>query len=302
MHPMPPCAVRTVLAPAVAAALLALLSACGGGGGGKGATQVAVKVNDGEVSVHQLDLAAQPELVMSPPEAAPSVTRRVLDQLVDQELAAQAARQEGLDSNPQVLQQMEAARREVLARAWQDRQTRDVTEPASDEIDKFYLSHPELFSNRRLYSLQEHNVELPAEQVAALKTRLEAATTVAQVAELVRADGHRLITRNLSAQAEEIPLAVLKRLSDLKPGQALVIPREGGLKAMVIVDAVAAPVDRQAARRRIASYLLNERRGEVLARSMKGMREKARIEYVGPYAQAASGASAARPASAPASR
>jgi EpsD family peptidyl-prolyl cis-trans isomerase len=279
----------SVLLPSLGLCLL--LSACGGGGAAKGGSQVAVKVNDGEVSVHQLDLAAQPELARAPAERAAEVTRRVL---AHQELAAQAARKDGLDSDPRVVQLLEAAKRQVLARAWQDRQTQAANEPSSDQVDKFYADHPELFANRRVYSLQEHSVELPADQVAGLKARLEAATSAAQAGELVRGDGFKVVTRNLNAQAEEIPLVVLRQLAALKPGQSLVIPRTGGLKAMTIVDAVASPVDRQPARRRIVSYLLNERRMEMVAGAMKEMRAKARIEYIGPYASAGSAASAAR--------
>lgn len=269
-------------------ALLAL-GACGGGGG---ATQLAVKVNDGEVSVHQLEISARGPLLNAPPERAVEVTRQVLDGLVDQELAAQAARTDGLDSDPKVVQQLELAKREVLARAWQDKLTQAVTDPASDQVDQFYAANSALFAERRIYSLQEHNVELPHDKVQALKQRLEAATTAAQATEAVRADGQKVITQNFNAQAEEIPLLVLRKLAMLKPGQTLVIPREGGLKAMTIVDAVAMPIERNTARRRIVSYLANERRMEVIAASMKQMRAQARIEYVGPYAKAASAAAA----------
>ena len=50
----------------------------------------------------------------------PGQSGHVIETLVEQELAAQAARKAGLDGTPRVLQAMEIAKREVLARAYQD--------------------------------------------------------------------------------------------------------------------------------------------------------------------------------------
>src|SRR5262245_59090914 len=90
---------------------LAALAGCSRVGGD--ATQVAAKVNDVEISQAQLQhvLQRQPPVA---PERAPAVARRVLDSLVDQELAAQSARKQGLDKDPRVVQSIEAAKREVL--------------------------------------------------------------------------------------------------------------------------------------------------------------------------------------------
>ena len=98
---------RLVLVPTVLACA-ALLAACGGGDGDKKpATQVAAKVNSGEISVHQVNqvLQRQPGLK---PEQVQAVSRRVLDGLVDQELAIQQATEQKLDRDPRVVSAIEA--------------------------------------------------------------------------------------------------------------------------------------------------------------------------------------------------
>src|SRR5204863_8606978 len=86
---------------------------------GGDSTQVAARVNDTEISLAQLQHVLQRQPRVSP-ERAEAQTRSVLDGIVDQELAAQAARKSGLDRDPRVVQALEAAKRELLARAYQD--------------------------------------------------------------------------------------------------------------------------------------------------------------------------------------
>ena len=115
---------RLVLVPTVLACA-ALLAACGGGDGDKKpATQVAAKVNSGEISVHQVNqvLQRQPGLK---PEQVQAVSRRVLDGLVDQELAIQQATEQKLDRDPRVVSAIEAAKRHHRPRLCrQDRRER----------------------------------------------------------------------------------------------------------------------------------------------------------------------------------
>lgn len=273
---------------------LALLAGCGAGGN-KATSQVAVKVNDGEITAHQVELLSQRELVSRPADAASAVTRKVLDNLVEQELAAQAARKANLDNTPQVVQLMEIAKREVLARAWQDQATAQVTGPSSDEVDRYYDDHPALFAQRKIYSLTETVVEVDdASKVAALKVRIEASDGMARLNEAIVVDGVRSTSRNLRASAEELPLAMLDKVASLREGQSLAVPREGGLRVLTVAGAQAAKVDRLVAKPMIESYLINERKVALIREQMTALRKSATIDYKGPYAamQAADAASA----------
>ena len=152
---------------ACAALSLALLTGCGGGSGSAPSGQVAATVNKREVSLHQVEylLQRQPRLAATRSDAP----RLALESLVEQELAAQAAREEGLESDPAFVQGMEAARRELLARFYQERLAAAASRPTSDEIDRYYDSHPALFGERRLYTLQEVVAEVPPQAMASLR-------------------------------------------------------------------------------------------------------------------------------------
>ena len=307
----PLCSPRRALAPffktaatALACAGLAVsLSACGkDGGGAKGASQVAMKVNGEEVSTHQVDLLLRRQAPAGVPGQADATVRRVLDGLVDQELAAQAARKEGLDRDPQVVQTMEATKREVLARAYLDRLTEKLTEPTSDEVDRYYDAHPNLFAERRLYSLQEASVSAPNERLPALKARLEATSSPEKLAEALRAESLQPALRLVSISAEDVPLGLLDPIAALREGQSLVITGDGGARILTLLRSQPAPVSRSGATRQITSFLVNERRREAVQQGMKRLREPARVEYLGRYAELAGPAASAPAAASAASR
>jgi len=291
-----------VLLATVLCAALATV-ACSKGSDKKSTSQVAVKVNGEELSVHQVDLVMRRQAANVPPAQQDAAAKRILEGLVDQELAAQAAKKDKLDQDPRIVQQMEAAKRDVLARAYLERLGEKVTEPSSDEIDRYYESHPNLFSQRRLYSLQETNFSVDPQKIAALKARIEATTSLEKLNEVLRGDSVQFAARQTSVSAEDVPLAILDQLAALKEGQSLVLTRDGTGRVLTLINAQLAPVGPVPAKRLISGYLTNDRKRTALQEGVKALREQGKIEYQGRYAQLVSGAASApeaAPAAAPA--
>lgn len=281
-----------VLLATVLCAALATV-ACSKGSDKKSTSQVAVKVNGEELSVHQVDLVMRRQAANVPPGQQDAAAKRILEGLVDQELAAQAAKKDKLDQDPRIVQQMEAAKRDVLARAYLERLGEKVTEPSSDEIDRYYETHPNLFSQRRLYSLQETNFSIDPQKAAAMKTRLEATTSLEKMNEVLRGDSVQFTARQTSVSAEDVPLAILDQLAALKEGQSLVLTRDGAGRVLTLINAQLAPVGPVPAKRLISGYLTNDRKRTALQQGVKALREQGKIEYQGRYAELVSGAASA---------
>ena len=100
-----------------ALALVVLLAACGGDDKKKPASQVAAKVNREEISVHQINAVLSRAGRLSP-EQTEKASRDVLEKLIDQELAVQKAIEKKVDRDPNVMQMIEAGRRQILAQAY----------------------------------------------------------------------------------------------------------------------------------------------------------------------------------------
>jgi EpsD family peptidyl-prolyl cis-trans isomerase len=250
-------------------------------------TQVAIKVNGDEISIHQVELAMQSKAATWPAVAASAAAHATLASLVDQELLAQAARQQGLDRDPMVIQRMEAAKRQVLAQAHQERIGARAVEPSSDEIDRYHDAHPELFAKRRLYQLQETVVRLPADRFATLQSQVNSTTSAEALREAVGREGLRSSVRHLSISPEDLPLGVLPRIAQLKPGESLTLPLEGGARVLTLIGSQPAPIGPDRSRKLIAQYLINERKRSLVGESIKSLRHEAKVEYVGSYASIA---------------
>lgn len=265
--------------------VLVALAALGGCNKDRGPaeSQVAARVNDGEVSIHQVQavLQRQPRLIAATGNAAAA---KVLDVLVEQELAAQAARTQGLDKDPGVVQTLEVVRREALARAYQERVAAAVPQPTSDEVDRYYDSRPELFAARRLYVLQEAAVEVAEAQLPALDKVVATARDVDALTAALRDAGLRHSTRMTAAAAEDLPLGVVGPLAKLEGGQSVLLRQPAGARIYTVVHATRAPIDRRTAQEAIVNYLTGERKRQAIADAQRALRDKAKIAYGGPFA------------------
>ncbi len=123
-------------------------------------TQVAAKVNSTEITVYQINNALTKTPNVSP-EAAPRLKRDILNNLIDQQLAKQKAVEQKLDRLPEVLQSLEAAKTDILARAYVAKISAEQARPTPDEIKTYYNENSALFARRRVYSLEE--ISLPAQ-------------------------------------------------------------------------------------------------------------------------------------------
>ncbi len=275
-----------------------LLAACGKGEQQRDDTQIAVRVNKGEISVHQVQsvLQRQPKLASDTSGTAPA---RVLEVLIDQELAAQAAREQGLEQDPSVVQAMEASRRETLARAFHDRVAEQTPTPSSDEIDRYYNDHPDLFAKRRLYILQEFAFEAAPKEMDALQALTARAHSVDEMAELLRTGGYRVRTRQFVQAAEDLPLALLEPMGKLPEGGSLLLPQQGGARVFTVVRAQLAPVERQMASPLIANFIRADNQRKGVGRAMTELRNNAKLQYMGSFAKGAASAPAPGAASAP---
>ena len=248
-------------------------------------SQIAAQVNGGEISVHQVQavLQKQPRLAAG---AGASPPAQVLEVLIDQELAAQAASKRGYDSDPAVIQALQLARRETLAHAYMDQVAAKSAIPSSDEIDRYYEANPELFAQRKLYTLQEFAVEADAAQLERLEQLTKLAKGSEAVLQSLRESGMRYTTRQYVQAAEDVPLNLLQAISKLSVGQSVLVKQSGGARVFCILQAQLAPVDRRMASEAISKYLSMEQKRKLVAESMNALRKEAQIRYVGSFSKA----------------
>jgi EpsD family peptidyl-prolyl cis-trans isomerase len=271
--------------------LLAALAACSGNRGGD-KSQVVARVNGADITVSQLRTSL---LAKGETQPTAQAAQQALDGLINEQLLVDAALANKLDRDPTVVQALEAARRQLLARAYMERSVFPKQEITAVEQTAYYKGNSALFAHRRVYQLT--TFVTPMEQVpAAIVTDLAKATTPDAIAEVLSA--HQIVfeTQNLTRAAEQLPLEQLPQFAAAGVGD-VVITQQGGRSTLTLIAGVQeAPLGFDSAQPIIQQYLENVRNAKALDAHLKQVRASASIS------QSESGlvAAASVPAPAPA--
>jgi len=264
-------------------ALAAVLAGCGDKKE-KTATQTAARVNKEEITISQINQVLAQQRAAVPADQAASANSAILERLIDQELAVQKASDQKLDREPRVMQAIEASRREIIARAYLEKISEGASKPTPAEIQDYYEKHPALFSARRIYSLQELDIEAPPEQLDALRDTLKSSKTFPAFIEYLKTQGLKFQGTEGVRSAEQLPLASVDQLAALKDGQAVFIARPKGARVIFLVSSRLQPIGLERATPAIEQFLLNERKRKLAAEDMALLRKAAKVEYLGDFA------------------
>lgn len=269
----------------VLTAVAVLLSACEKPAPGAQSETVATVAGD-KISQAELDLAVSRLGTLDEAQTA-EAKRKLLQALIDQRLVAQAAQKAGIDKDPAVAIAVAQASRQALAEAYVERNFKDVAKPTEDEIAAYYNAHPELFSERRIYRVQELDLQVEPARVAEIEAQLTGSHSMGDFVNWVKEQGIDGKTAVAVKPAEQIPTPLLGRLSQMKDGQVTVFStRPGQLLIQQLLESQLQPVSLKQAHDVIERALMVQKRKELLEADMKKLREAAKIEYSSAYAPA----------------
>lgn len=206
-----------------------------------------MKVNKDEITVHQINFVLQQQRGLKP-EQADAASKQILERLIDQQLALQRAEDLKIDRDPRVVQMLEAARRDVLARAYVEKVSEAAVKPTPEEIKKYYEEKPALFKDRRIYSIQEIGIEAKPEQLPDLREKLAGAKDINAFVEYLKTAGYRFNGNQAVRAAEQLPLASLDAFAKMKDGQAAIVPAPNGAQVIVLAGSRSQPVTEEQAR------------------------------------------------------
>jgi EpsD family peptidyl-prolyl cis-trans isomerase len=243
----------------------------------KPATQIVAKVNDDEITVHQLNSAVA-KIPNVTPENADEVRAQVLEKLINQQLAVQQAEKNKLDRSAEVVTMLDAAKREVLTKAYLGQLVTNMPQPSEEEASKFYDEHPELFAQRRIYKLQEIVIPTNDAPVDEIKQAVSG-KSMEQIVNWLRKKDVNFRTAGATRGAEQISLAMLGQIAAMQDGQIKLIETPEALTVVHLVSSQLAPVDKEIAMQRIPRYLANEQAKELINEDLARLKSTAKIEY-----------------------
>lgn len=247
--------------------------------------EVAAKVNGTELSAQQVKQALQ-RLPSLDAEQSKAASLQALRNLVDQEVIAQKAVAQKLDQDPAVMQALEMARRQVLAEAYMARKLDTPAEPTDADVLAYFDRHPELFTKRKIYRLQEISIQAPQDKHETIRAQLAASKTPNDFAAWLKAENFSVKAAQDVKAAEQLPLELLSRLAQMPDGQAIIVNAPDGLLVIVLADSQMQPVTLEQAKPAIVRMLQTQARQKAAKAELDTLKAAARIEYLGEFADA----------------
>jgi hypothetical protein len=165
-----------------------------------------------------------------------------------------------------------------------------VLKPTPDDIKKYYNDHPELFSDRRIFDLEEIVVAQQADLAAKLKEQSAKARSLQDIVAWLKTQNIQFAPNRGVRPAEALPLELLPKLQTMKDGEIRVIENNEQLYVFRLAGSKRAPVTEAQASPRIQLFLFNQQAREAVTADIKRLKSAANIEYVGEFSGGAAAA------------
>lgn len=257
---------------------------------------IAAKVNDIEISTNQINQMMQGAQNLSAQNEV-EIKRQILEKLIDQEIIIEKANMESLDRVPEVVLAIETAKKEVLAKAYLQKLVAESSKVTDEDVNQYYLEHPALFSERRIYKLEDISTERNADSLAAIHKVVAKKRSMVAIANVLQKKGIKYSEETYTRPAEQLPLNLLPKIQQLKKGEILIVETDDIVHVMRLMNAEDAPISLEMAASSIRSFLMSSRANEIVDEKIKSFRKQAKIEYMGDFSTLANSSNTVKVAS-----
>jgi hypothetical protein len=160
-------------------------------------------------------------------------------------------------------------------------------------VRKFYDSRPELFADARSTDCRLAIPSRPEITAQSLEEEIRKAKSLNDVVAWLKSKNIPFNANSTVKAAEQLPLEVVPKLAQLKVGQVMLMPAQQGFLLVQVAAVEKQPLDQKQATPFIEQFLVNQKKVELARSEMKQMRDTAKIEYVGSFAEGATSTGAA---------
>ncbi|WP_083801062.1 EpsD family peptidyl-prolyl cis-trans isomerase [Methylovorus sp. MP688] len=260
------------------------LTACGKSDEKQASGQVIAKVDGKEISLLQLNQAIKnvPNVNSSNVD---QVRKQLLDKLIDQQIVLNVALEQKIDRSADVVASIEAAKREIIARAYLTNLVTSRIKPTPQQVKQYFDTHPELFSERKVYNLQDISLPAETEISPALTDKVNSSKSLQDIAEWLKTQNVKFGASSYSKPAEQMPLDALSTLKSMRDGSVSLLTMDGSHHIVRLVAAVSAPMSYEQAKPMIQMYLVNSEGQKLIKSEITRLKEKAKVEYVGAFSK-----------------
>lgn len=183
--------------------------------------QVVAVVNGEEITLNELNNELG-DLNLPPNVDKEKVRNLVLKRIVDRRLLVQAAKQAGLDRDPQFINQERRMREQLLVRMYGKKALDTIPVPSNTQIDQFISKHPAMFNDRVRYNLNQIAFKMPSDPKSL--AQLQPEHSLDAVAQKLTQMGIKFQRGTATLDSATVPPDALKHLQALPPGEPFIVP------------------------------------------------------------------------------
>ena len=271
------------------------LAACNSGSGSAPSGQVVAKVGGEDVTIGELN--AELVGVRIPPDAdRGAIEGQAVQSIVERKLLANEAKTRKLDDNPAYLLQKRRTDELLLVQMLRDQIASSVPKPSTAEAETYIQDHPTLFSNRRLYILDQ--IQFPATTDPEMIKKISATQTMDDLEQLLIASGIEYRRAPSSLDTVSAPVDIAARLTELPSGEVFVVRQGPAFIANRIVETRTTPFSGEKAVEFAQNRLRAERIQKRLQAEAKAVQDKGKnlVTYQDKYKPKPQKPAAAAPA------
>jgi peptidyl-prolyl cis-trans isomerase C len=243
----------------------------------KKAGQALVRVNGEEITVLQVNDELKRAGVKADQQEAAS--RQLLESLIDRQLIMDEAMRNKIHRTPEVTQAIERAKAQIIAQAYLKRIEAKVAKPSKAEIDNYFLKHPEYFTQRKQYDMQQ--IVIATKDFSnELRSVIDSAKSLDLVAAWLDRHNVRYSRGRLSRSTADMPEPIVAKIKEMKKSQIFIVNDGENSLLNFITDVKDSPVTLKDAVPQIEQYLINSKTREVADAEIAHLRSLAKIEYL----------------------
>jgi len=278
-------------------AILGFMTSCGKKNGEEKASQSIIRVNDDEITVHQLNDELQRAHIQ--PGQQEEAGKQIAQRLLDRQILVQEALKAKLDRNPRVMQAVENAKMQILAQAYLEDKVSSLAKPTEAEITDYRTKNPNIFANRKVYVMDELAFAVEANNAQELQTLSDSAKTLENVTQWLGAHQIKYARTQAAHAAESLPPELLNKLSKMVVGDLIFINSNGRIVVGRINEIKDLPISESDSKPLIERILSGQKRKQMAEAELARLRGAAKIEYIDKKYAAIAGTNASTPAAKP---
>ena len=238
--------------------------------------QVVATVDGDEITLTELN--AELATMQIPANAdKKQVQNAALERIIERKLLAGAARQDGIDQNPEFIVRRQQAEDALLVQMLAKKISGGVKAPAPGAVEKFMTDNANMFGGRVVYTVDQIQFDAP-KRTEYLK-QLGAAHSMTDVVAALDSNGIKYQRGNAQMDSAMVPPQMMAQILKVPAGEPFVVPMNGKVAVSVITDSKPAPMTGDQVRPYAVNAVKNAELGKLLQARLAGEKGKAKIQY-----------------------